>query len=323
MQQAQSYYSVLFRGRYSIYEARLIVKIVNRARQLMKQLPKYTDFLTAAYKIDDLNVVMAFPVAELLGGKSHNYEPLKEAVRALKQWQVEYYDKEAKTWHLASMLDNATLNEREGMLTISCARWLLSFICDFSNGGYRSYCFEKAMSMRNPFAARMYMLTCSMSEPLTYSIQSLRQVLGVDVSHARVHDFFRRVLDPAMKELEEKQANGFRYEIIRKYKDKPHSKPLSVKLIPIKREGVKAKTAQERTEEIFESLPASLVNFLSLSAKFSYKEIQSNKETLAAFSKLDGWQNKIVDIVDRARRKGKNHGYIIQGIKGHVAEVSK
>lgn len=320
MLQAQSYYSVLFRGRYTIYEARLMVKIVQRARQLFGRSPKYSDFIQKAYRLDGVNVVMAFPVSELLGGRSHNYEPLKSAVRSLKSWQVEYYDKQSKTWHLASMLDNATLNEREGMLTITCSQWLLEFICDFSNGGYRAYTFEVAMSMRNPFAARLYMLTCSMSEPLVYSIDGLREVLGVSMTHSRVHDFFRRVLDPAAKELEARGANGFKYEIIRKYKDKPRSKPTAIRLIPVKREGVAAKTAREVTSDIFEAIPASLIQFLALSAKFSYKEIGANKAVLKSFASIEGWQNKLVDIIDRARRKGKNHGYIIAAIKGHVAE---
>lgn len=319
MQQAQSYYSVLFRGRWSIYEARIVVKIVQRARELMKSQGRYADFVQKAYRLDGVNVVMAFAVKELAGSTTHNYEPIKEAVRNLKKWQVEYYDKEAKTWHIASMLDNATLNEHEGILTITCAQWLLEFITDFRNGGYRSYCFEKAMSMRNPFSARMYMLTASMTKPITYQIESIRQVLGVEGSHKRLHDFLRRVIDPAMKELEAKKANGFCYEIIRKYKDRPKSEATAIKIIPIKREG-KDMAADNRIEDLLASVPSSLAQFLNVSCKFSYREMTSNKETLEAFAKVDGWQNKLVDIVDRARRKGKNHGYIIAAMKGHVKE---
>lgn len=322
MRQAQSYYSAVFKGKFSTYEMRILFKIVQRARGLMKSQGRYSDFMNRAYKTDGFNLVMAFPVSELIGGKSHNWDAIKSAVRGLKAWHVEFYDIVKREWHIGSMVDNATLKEREGILVVSVSQWLVDFLCDFRNGGYREYTFEIAMSMRNPYAARFYVLTASMNKPFVYSFDFLREVMGVKDKYPRAHDFIRRVVEPAARELEERGANGFRYEIERQFKEKPRSKVIGLKIIPVKRE-LRESRIEDQRMDLAAAVPSSIRNFLASQFGFSFKELRGNKETLAAFCGLDGWQDRLLDITERARRLGKNHGYIIAAMKSEAGLAGK
>lgn len=323
MYQAQSYYSVILKGHFNVYEMRILLKIVQRARLATKEKGKYSEYLQRAYSSDGINLNFAIPFQELIGGSTHNYGPIKKAVENLeKNWHVEYWDRENKTWHLTSMINNVSMDYRFGILQFSCAKWLIDYILDFKNGGYRYYDFERAFSMRNPFAARLYLITCSMTTPLTFRIENIKEVLGVKDRYPRFHDFIRRVIEPSMKEIEDKGGNGFRYEIIRKFKDRPRSEPIAIKLIPVKREKKDLNIGQQ-IGEYKKKVPDIMTLYMSQQLGFSYKELKYNEDTLHAFSLLDNWQAKLYEIVDRCRRKRAGHGYIIGAIKSVIAELKK
>lgn len=320
MYQAQSYYSVILRGAFSVYEMRIMLKIVQRARLLMKRQGRYSDFLNHAYSVDGFNIVFSIPVAELVGGHTHNYECIKAAARHMeKEWQVEYYDKQSRKWYLTSMIYNVQLDERSGVLIFSAADWLVRYICDFRNGGYREYDFETAMSMRSPYAARMYLLTCSQTSPRVFSIDSLKEIMGVKDKYPRPNDFIRRCVEPARAELEKRGANGFTYKVIRQYPDKQRSRPVSLQIVPVKREK-KSANLSVQVADLKQQVSPILTQYMSSQLHFTYKEMVSNTKTLTAFCQVPMWQQLFTDIVDRARRKNKGHGYIIAAMKSTVKE---
>lgn len=323
MLQAQSYYSVLLSGHFDIYEMRILLKIVQRARLLMKKQGRYSDFMDRAYCVDGYNVVFAVPLSELVGRKSHNYDCIKAAARRMqKEWQVEYYDKQQKKWFLTSVIYNVQLDERNGVLIFSAAQWLVKYICDFRNGGYREYDFETAMSMRSPYSARMYLLTCSQTVARKFSIASLKRIMGVAERYPRDADFIRRCIAPAAKELEERNANGFSFEVIRQYRDKPRSKPVALMITPVKR-AARDKNIGDKISIIKESVPEVITQYLVTQWSFSWKEIAANQKTLTEFAKLPNFQALFFSISERARRKYKGHGYIINAMKSTIRESVK
>lgn len=320
MKQVQSYYSVIFKYRFNIYEMRILLKIVQRARIVTLNKGKYSDFLKKAYSSDGINVNFAFSVEELRGSRTHNYEPLKAALRHMRdEWVVEYYDKSSKIWRYTSIISNIELDEGNGMVRFTCAKWLLDFILDFRNGGYREYDFDIAMSLHNPFATRFYLITCSQTSTQTWRLDSLRSILGLKDKYPRTYDFMRRVIDPAMKELEKRNVNGFKYEYCRQYSFAEKKYIELIKIIPIKR-GNKEINISEQITEYNKNVPELVTLYLSQSFGFSWKELKPNQKLLHDFTLLDNWQSKFYEICERTRRKRKNHGYMIQAWRSHLHE---
>lgn len=316
MYQVQSYYSTIMRHDFTVYEMRIMLKIVQRTR-LITYGKKYADYLRKPFDSSGLNLDFAIPLKEFLG-KSHNYEPLKQALRSMQEkWKVEYYDKEKRCWHLSSMINNVVIEERLGILRFSSPRWLVEYICDFSNGGYREYDFEMAMSMRNAFAARFYLITCSMNKPLLFNYDELKRVLGVEDKYKRFPDFERRVLKPAMRELEKRGCNGFSYDVIREVKDKPSSRVYALRIKPVKREKNAVREVEVR-KGWNEKVPPILTAYLAQNFNFSFSELKGNMNTLAEFCKRKDWQEKFFEITERTRRKNKNHGYLISALKSEI-----
>lgn len=316
MKQAQSYNSVVMRCDFSIYEMRIMLFIVKRAQSLY-QGRKYSDVLKAGICTDGINMNFAIPISELLGGKSHNYEPLKESIRRMeKEWHVEYYDGYNRIWHTSSVIYNVSLEERTGLMKFSSAKWLMDYIADFKNGGYRIYDFELAMSLRNVNSARLYLLMCSQNSERTIGIEDLKKMLGAEGKYKQAGDFVKRCIEPAKKELEDKKCNGFVYSINREYNRK-RGKVVSLTFKPIKREEDSINISKQK-ELICEKIDNVLVNYLTYQLRFSMSEIKGNAKTLQKFQTLPDWQRIFGDIVDRARRKRKNHGYIIAAMKKEI-----
>lgn len=318
MKQAQSYYSVILRSDFSIYEMRIMLKIVQRAQPLYVGR-KYSDFLQQAICTDGINMNFAIPLSELLGANSHNTGPLKAAIKRMeKEWYVEYYDRQSRVWHSTSMIYNVRIEERSGLMRFGVAKWLIDYIADFRNGGFRVYDFENAMSLRNPNAARLYLLMAGETRTRAMAIEDIKAMLGCAGVYNRPSEFIRRVIKPAQRELEKKGYNGFNFEPVLKYAGKKKSGIVGLKISPVKRE--RRENISVTRERLEKELPQILVNYLAFNCGFSFSEISNNGKTLKAFVSLQGWEARLGRIVERARRGNKNHGYIIDAMKKEYAE---
>lgn len=314
MKQAQSYYSVIMHADFTIYQMRMLLIVVRRLRSLTSAI--INKQLASSYCTDGVHLNFAVPI-RMLVGNSHNYDSFKASMRSMiaeRNVAVEHYDYELKVWRTAVLFDSVELHEKEGVLHFSVNKWIIDYICDFS-GGYRIYDFENAMSLRNPNSARLYLLCSSVNKPFYASFGELKKMLGVGSSYSRFSDFERRVLRPSAHELEVRGFNGFRYDVVRSIAGSKKSPVVGVRLFPVKRE---LKNISELKSEIVNNMPAELSSYLITNCGFSVHEVSANKATLMSFAGLNNWQEIFINIIDRARRKRKNHGYIINALKSEL-----
>lgn len=320
MNQAQSYYSVIMRYRFNIYQMRILLKIVQRARLATKGKGKYSDYLNKAYTADNINYNFVIPYEELTGGKTHNFEPLRKSLKDIENnWHVEHWDKKQGIWSYTSLVYNVRIDEHNGMVMFSAAKWLIDYILDFSNGGYREYDFEVAMSLRNPFSARLYMLMCSQTQAITWKVDNVKDFLGLHDKYKRVNDFVRKVIKPAKEELDNQKVNSFSYEVKKYYDQNKQAYESVITFMPIKKEAI-SKNLTDQIKEYNEQIPKIFTTYLSTQFMFTWKELKANQATLAAFCKLGDWQEKFNGIAERTRRKRRGHGYIIAAIKSVLKE---
>lgn len=317
---AQSRNSVLMSYNYGNYELRIMLHIARNAHAAAMKGSRYNDHLKEAYCTDGINLNMAIPIKQIIG-KTHNYAPLKEKLLDMQsKWIVQYYDSIKKVWRASSVIYNIALEERTGIMRFSVAKWLVDYICDFRQGGYCEYDFENALSLRNPFAARLYLLMCSQKSKYNIKIEALKKLLGIGERYARTNDFIRRCIEPARAELEEKGFNGFTYELSRS-KDKITKGADMITFAPIRREQrCKITIAQIRKDVL--SIPQQINEVLMIRLKLSSREIYNNKDMISAFAKNEGCINKLYEILQRAITKGvKNKKrYVLGAMKRSLTE---
>lgn len=318
MLQRQSYDSVIFAHKFNVYEMRIMLHVVNYAQELIKNKDKGAKFVNLELGGDGVNRNFSIPLSDLLASKSHNYKYLRDTLRRMqKDFVVEYYDREKKIWRSTTFLYNVSIEERSGLCKFSMADWLIGYIIDMRRGGYRLYDFEVAMSFSNASTARLYLLSSSATKPIYYPLEGLKKMLGLEDKYSRAAAFEQRVLEPARKELEDRNINGFTYESVRQYPHMKKSKVLGYRLIPVRR-GDAEKSDSAAQQELAEKLPANIITYLSRQLHFSWREIKHIQDTLLAFMNIPGWEQKLASIGERSRRKNRSKGWIIKAIRGEV-----
>lgn len=83
---------------------------------------------------------------------------------------------------------------------------------DFSKG-YRKYELKTAMQFESVYAMRFYELMSGQEKPLSYTIEHLKEMFGIENKYKFVKDFIKYVVETAKKELDEKSPYSFEYKI--------------------------------------------------------------------------------------------------------------
>lgn len=318
----QSYISAIMRARFSLHEVRLVLMIAERANTLLKG-QRAANFINEAICADGLNCNFSLAVREIMSDGSHHYDEVKQSVLSLADKTVECYDSKAGVWKKTAIIYNVSGSDQAGTIRFSCAKWFVEFLLDFSQG-FSRYNLESAMRLRTVSAVRLYILTSSVTNKMRFTVEFFKKMLAVDgvnpktgkPFYVQTRDFIKRAIDPALKELDSQGLNSFRYEVVKR-----GQKIVALDCYPVKRETISKDELTARASLsawINPALKALLLN----SCEFSARELSSNKSTLYEFGRLPTWQDRIMLIIERQRKKRAGKGYIIAAMKSAIAEGS-
>lgn len=313
MNVVQSFLTTIIKGDFSLYEVRIFMRIVELANSAIKG-KKVSSLFGKSFCADGINWNLTIPIADILSGCSHHYEEVREALQSMQKKIFTMYFPEDKEWRSAAILDNIRIADGSGTVKFVVPAWLIEYIMTMYHDRFSEYDLQSALSISSPNAVRLYWLTCSMTAPVPYSIQMLKEILGVADKYKSTKDFIRRCIDTPMNALAKSGLNGFKYEkLMRK------NKITGLKLIPVKRQEQKPSQLTARATLSAWVNPA-LRDYLQTQANMRMSEMAAHKAELFEFAKLDGWQDKIVRILNRARRGRKGKGYVFSAIAAEVNE---
>lgn len=316
MNVVQSYLTTIMKGNFSLYEIRIFIKIVEQANHILKGT-KVSRLLGKSVCADGVNCNLTVPVKEVLTEGSHDYEQIKKSLKALAKKQIEFYDPVKRVWYYTPFISNIRVADGDGLIKFTVAKWLMEYILNFIYGNFSEYNLQAALSLPSAYAVRLYWLTCSMSDPINYSITMLRDMLGVGEKYKINKDFVKRCIDPPQKMLEERKLNGFTYK-----KGFTKGKCTYITFYPVKRE--KKEPSQLVAQASLSAwIHPALRQYLTTQCEFTMRELSAQKETMMEFSKIPDWQDKIVEIVNRARRKRAGKGYIINAMRAALHDTPK
>lgn len=318
MNVVQNYLVSIMRGNFSLYETRLFTKIVLQANTVIKGR-RATTLMGKAISADGINANMAIPISDIISDGSHDYESVIDAAGKLQDKTIEYYDRKTKKWtyYRDHLINNVRYTEGSGVIRFTVSMWLLEYILDFIGGNFSMYDFQNALKLPSAYAVRLYWLTCSMTAPVNYPLQMLRDMLGVGDKYRQNRDFIKRCISTPCKLLEKYSLNGFTFR-----KGTGRGKKACLVFSPVKRQ------SQSTSQLVAQASISAWVkphvrNYLLTAAYFDNKELNSNKDTLFQFCKLPDCEDRIVRIVHRSREKSAGKGYIINAMKSSVRDYEK
>lgn len=309
MEIVQSFIYSVSRVELSLYEQRILLKVVEFAQSKLKGRILKNSLFRMEHDLD--NVRIEIPVRYILSDGSKHYEDVREAAVKLMGRHFEFWDTNYGAWYSSPIIYNVAYVKGGGLLSFYVSKMLFDVILDFTKGFCR-YDLETALSLSSPYAVRMYALVASQTRPIVYTIGQLKKMFGVEDKYKQTRDFLIKVIDAAKKILDNEQCNSFTYSKIKNGK-----KVESICIAPLKRrqltaEELAAKVSLKRLVD--NEILVVLISYMG----FTTKEISAHKILLNDFCKLPYCTDTIYNIERRFRKGKKTKGYVIAAIRDEV-----
>lgn len=309
MKITQSFVFSVANGAASLYELRIIFRVVEYAQPVLKGLYLAHNLTQLSHSYD--NVKISIPISTIVADSSHNYEKVRDACKNLMTRLFEIYDTSNQSYFATPIIYNFYCMKGEGILHFYVSRRVFDAILDLRRG-YCQFELNIANSIKSSNAARMYVIMCSQTAPLSFTIDYLKRMFGVQDKYKQTRDFIKRVIEPAKRELDAMCVSSFAFEAI-----KTGQKVTSIQFTPIHR--------RERTaEELAAMIPVNamidteLKIFLINAFNFTVKELGAHKILLDQFNKIPYKFDILYSLRDRVRRKNRSKGYVIEAMRGEV-----
>lgn len=204
----------------SKYGERLLMEVISVAQEYTIDAALGINKLNFAEKYSEKFALIDIPVRNLLNeDDSTNYTKAKEAaVELMKIYHTveapvldengnpKTYKDGTPQYQFASyhLLDKVTVNQKPGIVSVKLGEETWSQILDFGKG-YTRYNLLTAKKLDDVVAIRLFQLLSNSSEPLSFSLERIKGILGLQDKYLNnPTGFIRRVIDPAEQEIREK-----------------------------------------------------------------------------------------------------------------------
>lgn len=314
MQLIQSFIYSITRVSLTLYEQRILLKVVEHAQIRLKGLLIKEHLERMQHDFDNVQILV--PIKELLDDGNQHYHRVHEAAVALCQRTFEFYNSESKTWFATPVIYNVEHRDKSGLLRFYVSRVMFDVILDFSKG-YRKYNLKTALSIRSPYAVRLYALMCGQEYPIRFSVKQLKEMFGVTDKYAQTADFIKKVIEPSKKILDAQRCTSFTYT-----RERSGNKVTNILFFPVKRDDYEKEALRPKLSATA-FMSKELQYYLIAQAKFTLRELGGHKELLEEFSKLPDAVASIMAIYDRFLSGNKSKGYIISAMRSEVAEFKE
>ncbi|MDQ8975891.1 replication initiation protein RepM [Acinetobacter johnsonii] len=190
----------------SLVEQRLMLLAIVEAREIQDLTPDTPIEIKASSYREQYNT-----------DSSEAYKQLSEATKQLFNRQFSYIDKykgdDAIT--VSRWLNEATYINNKGTVVIYLNRNVISMISRLE-ANFTKYLLEQVSDFKSQYSIRLYELLIKYKEvgnSKKYTIEEIRSLLGIGVNEYKVlADFKKRVLDLAVKEINDKTDTTIKYE---------------------------------------------------------------------------------------------------------------
>jgi plasmid replication initiation protein len=312
----QSYILTVAKYDFNVYEKRILYRLVEIAQMELEGKKLNSGFRIDKLLFDEMREVTMPISAFLKDEEDENYTRVKESLKRLRNKTFEYSTHE-KQWKLIGLIEMPEFNN--GYAKFKVHREVYEAMLNFSKG-FRKYELKTAMTFESAYTMRFYELFADKKDPITYTIDNLKIMFGLEKKYKQTGDFLIYVVDVAKRELDAKAPYSFTYT-----KNCKGKKILSLKFhpfnIPANRdENLEHKELQKHIALSWD-INKMVVDYLMQNYLFDREGIKNNMETFKDANKyLD-----LMDFMSKKKRKANDspspQGYLIKALKGEIAKA--
>lgn len=267
----QSYIVTTAKYDYSIYQKRILYRVVEAFQSLTKGQKLEGQLRAEKDLFGDYHITM--PISAFLASeKDNNYEQVKKALKDLENKSFEYEDE--NEWELIRIIQNPKILKYANDVIFRINPKIFDALLNFSKG-YRKYELKTAMSFESIYSMRFYELLSGQKRPLSYTIDSLKIMFNLENKYRLTADFIKNTIDVAKKELDIKSPYSFEYKTNKRGK-KIHSITFYPVYNPENRDPSLEKKALQKKVSLHWDLDKMVINYLSENFGFDDQEIKNN-----------------------------------------------
>lgn len=306
----QSYILTTAKYDFSVYEKRILYRLVELNQHLLegKQLNK--DYRIESNIYGDKTYTI--PISAFLKeGDSSNHKEVKKALEALRRKELTYEDDEI--WASLTIIALPKIKKYNDTVTFTVDNMINNALMNFSKG-FKKFELQTAMQFDSVYAMRFYELLSNQKNPITYTIEQLKEMFQIADKYERVNDFQKRVLDVAKKELDKCSPYTFDYQI-----NKVGRKFTSVTFFPkqqpkFRDESLEKHELQKQVSLCWD-LPKEISDYLIHNFEFTKDGIKNNLDLFKQAQEQLDLISFLAGIKGKVRTSNNPQGYIIGALK--------
>ena len=326
----QSFKMTTIRNSFGVYGQRTIIRLIEASQYLLEG-KTIGDCVT--YEIDKSlwgEIRVKMPISAILPkGDESNHLEAKKQLKKLVSLPLEY-EAPNGDWVVTTLISKVVFSKATGEAALTIQPEIWEAILDFSKG-FRRFELNKALELKSAYSLRLYQLISGQKSPLSYNLESLKKMLGVEKKYDRTYNFIQRVILPAKKELDAVAPYSFDYRL--QYECNPgrgKAGVTGITFIPYfqpKNRDIELEKKQDfaTIKHRFPgvaSLPKSVENYMVHTMGFTKTGLENNRELLLqAYQHIPDFETTFLRKLAPKSRNAKNpQGYIIRAIKGELKE---
>lgn len=321
----QSYILTTAKYDFNIYEKRILYRQVELEQELLlgQQLRPGVIIETSIFKDKQYTI----PVKWLLNGEEDkNHARVRQAFKALMTKIIEYETPDSIG--AFPLIQKFRIDKRSEFVTWQVPMEIVDVAVNFAKG-FRKYELKVAMTFESIYAMRFYELLSGQKNPLTYTIEQLKDMFKISDKYKLVSDFFRKVIEPAKRELDAKSPYSFDFKI-NKSGRKFHSITFIPKFQPQYQDEDLERQRLQQQVSLRYTLTKQEINYLKENFGFTDTEIKKNMDTFKEVLGVTDLLTEVSRIIAKMNeyvRKGNPisnpKGYIINALKKSVSDIKE
>lgn len=317
-QVVQSYIVTTAMYDFNVYEKRVLYNLVKLAQSQIEGIRLSDNLYRIEHSLTDA-ILVELPLSDFLTDRDDkNHFRVKSALKSLHQKTFTYNDD--GSWECFSIIANPKIRLRSSKVSFIVDSKVWDVLLDFSKG-FSRYNLEIAFRLESVYAMRLYEMLSSQKEPITYSIDALRNEFRLVNKYSLTKDFIRRVIVSAKKELDAKSPVTFTFTPI-----KSGRKITQIIFFPVRQE---SKRPQDeffketiRKYGISGQLKKDEIRFLK-EIGFTENGIRNNLPLLMECRKYLDLIYELALIKGKSRDKKNPCGWCIKTLQGKLLEKQR
>ena len=309
----QSYILTTAKYDYSVYEKRILYRIVEQLQLLIEGKTLNKNYSMQEIPHEDIKLFkFTFPFSAFKKNEEDkNHAQIKKALLSLEKKGFEYEDSEV--WETINILYLPKVFKNKEYIGFTLREEIIQAFLDFSKG-FKKYELKTAMEFESVYSMRFYELLSNQKTPINYSIDTLKEMFQIENKYKLTADFLRYVIEPAKKELDKCSPYTFHYETI-----KTGRKITGIRFIPIHQpqfedESLKKQKALKQMSNRW-YIPKNIEDYLKYNYEFTNKELNNN---LSLFESLHNHLSE-EDLLDfLVELKAQSVVYEIKNLKAYL-----